>query len=487
LRVRSIDRHLLNLFEDCDVAVLFSDSFEAGNFNKWSYVHAQDTRQGGPGSSTNFVATGKSLGISAHGGDDVAQFARPTSASSLPHAKIFKEWSGVGKRDQFGRVEDNLPGGDPSGTYKAHFFLPSNYKYETREWSNIFQFKEEGIENGKWTQNPSWWLNMSAASSWGAGGSEPVLFTNHWQNSWGYKPEVVKAPLGRWFEVRAEVRDNNRIDWFVDGKKLSTSYDSDHPVGRSYDKSDGWIFGVGHYGGYGKLYVDDVSVSTFGSSAASATLGSTSTSGSSPDPSSGSTATSASTHAVIGTGASETLKGEAANERFVGNGGDDTMVGGKGHDTYVVDSVGDKVIELAGEGTDQVLVRTWAHNMQANVENLVIERASGASVYGNALDNKIIGSAANDTIRGGQGADMMTGGGGDDVFVFRKGEAAGDVITDFRGNGTGAGDVLRFEGFGTGAKLAHVAEDWTVQYNGGSETFKLVGVTGLASGDVLFV
>ena len=56
--------------------------------------------------------------------------------------------------------------------------------------------------------------------------------------------------------------------------------------------------------------------------------------------------------------------------------------------------------------------------------------------------------------KAGAGADRLTGGTGNDQFVLAKGEIAGDVITDFKGNGALAGDTLRFTGFGAGSTLA---------------------------------
>jgi hypothetical protein len=257
------------------LATLFSDNFETGNFRNWSYVQGQSTGQGGPGSAYNYVTTGASLGIQAHSGEDVAQFYRPDSATNLPHAKVFKEWSNVGKHDQFGRVEEKLPdGGNPSGVYSAWYYLPKDYQFTSSKWTNLFQFKEEGTLNGQWQQFPQWWLNMSSAKAWGVGGTEPVLFVNHWeQNYSNFKPTTIKAPLGRWFEVKAELHENDRIDWYIDGQKFDTSRDSTWDVGRAIreegGQSNGWIFGVGHYDGYGKVWVDDVKVTTLGDSSTS--------------------------------------------------------------------------------------------------------------------------------------------------------------------------------------------------------------------------
>jgi Ca2+-binding RTX toxin-like protein len=189
---------------------------------------------------------------------------------------------------------------------------------------------------------------------------------------------------------------------------------------------------------------------------------------------------------VSGGKGSETLRGSDANDKMIGNGGEDTMAGGKGDDTYVVDSVGDRVVEKAGEGVDQIFLWTKAHTMADHVENLVIKLGSGAAVTGNGLDNVIAGGAGADVIRGGLGADRLSGGGGNDLFVFRDGELAGDRIDDFDGKGAGAGDVLRFEGFGGGARLTNAGDIWTLHHAAGAETFQLAGVTGLHASDLVF-
>jgi hypothetical protein len=53
--------------------------------------------------------------------------------------------------------------------------------------------------------------------------------------------------------------------------------------------------------------------------------------------------------------------------------------------------------------------------------------------------------------------------------VFNVGQATGDTVVDFTGNGAGAGDSLRFVGYGTGATLTNIdATHWQVNYNGGA-------------------
>ncbi|MBN3815962.1 calcium-binding protein [Paraburkholderia sp. Se-20369] len=70
--------------------------------------------------------------------------------------------------------------------------------------------------------------------------------------------------------------------------------------------------------------------------------------------------------------------GNALDNRIVGNSADnildgvtgaDTMIGGKGNDTYYVDNVGDRVVELAGEGVDTVQSKI-SYALGEHVENL---------------------------------------------------------------------------------------------------------------------
>jgi hypothetical protein len=331
----------------------------------------------GPGASTNYVATADSLGIKSHGGKYVAHFERPPG--SPENSKIFKEWSNDGKLDQFHRLEEQLPdGGNPEGIYKVWYYLPADYQHTNRSWTNLLQFKEEGINNGRWEQSPSWWLNMSAANAHGGVGNDPILFVNYWVADIdpSYDPVTVKVPLGRWFEIKAELHENDRIDWFLDGRKFDTSLDSTYDVGRFYDKSDGWVFGIGHYGGLGRLYVDDVSVTTLGSK------------GSAPEAVAW-WCTPAPVRTLTGTAANETLKGTDANDKLNGCHGDDTLIGGKGHDTYVVDSAGDKVVEACAQGSDKIILTAGSYTMPKNVDNLAVSRDAGAHVAGNAEKNII--------------------------------------------------------------------------------------------------
>ncbi len=136
---------------------------------------------------------------------------------------------------------------------------------------------------------------------------------------------------------------------------------------------------------------------------------------------------------LLGNSANNVLTGLGGNDMLNGGSGNDTMIGGLGDDTYVVDSTGDVVTELAGEGTDVVQTTLSSYTLAANVENLTFTNASAHTGTGNALANVITGNAANDTLNGGAGADTLVGGFGNDSYVV---DDAGDVVIEVAGQGT---------------------------------------------------
>lgn len=138
---------------------------------------------------------------------------------------------------------------------------------------------------------------------------------------------------------------------------------------------------------------------------------------------------------------SNQLVGNAGDNLIDGGGGDDRMLGGRGNDRYVVDSLGDKVIEYANNGMDTVLSSLTNYSLGAYVENLTLTGSAAINGTGNASSNvltgntganKLNGGAGNDTLIGGGGADALTGGAGADVFRFDSfASDKGDTISDF--------------------------------------------------------
>ena len=62
------------------------------------------------------------------------------------------------------------------------------------------------------------------------------------------------------------------------------------------------------------------------------------------------------------------------------------MIGGLGNDIYFVDTGLDIVIEAAGGGTDTVNA-SLSHDLEAEVENLILTGTANINGTGNALAN----------------------------------------------------------------------------------------------------
>jgi Ca2+-binding RTX toxin-like protein len=139
------------------------------------------------------------------------------------------------------------------------------------------------------------------------------------------------------------------------------------------------------------------------------------------------------------------------------------MTGLAGDDTYIVDDLGDRIVEAADGGTDTALIALTGsaktYVLDAHVENATLTNATAMSIVGNDADNALTGNAAsnaltggagddslagmagndtlqgdagNDTLDGGAGTDILTGGTGDDVYIV---DSAADKVREEAGQG----------------------------------------------------
>ncbi|WP_052700636.1 FG-GAP-like repeat-containing protein [Methylocucumis oryzae] len=133
---------------------------------------------------------------------------------------------------------------------------------------------------------------------------------------------------------------------------------------------------------------------------------------------------------LLGTTANNSFNALSGNDTINGNGGADTMRGGTGNDTYIVDNIGDKVIETSTLATEIDLVQSSVnHTLAANLENLTLTGVGNLTGSGNSLNNTLVGNNGNNLLIGLVGNDILTGGLGLDKF--RLATLDRDRITDF--------------------------------------------------------
>ncbi|SFP54598.1 Ca2+-binding protein, RTX toxin-related [Geopseudomonas sagittaria] len=157
-----------------------------------------------------------------------------------------------------------------------------------------------------------------------------------------------------------------------------------------------------------------------------------------------------------GLGGADLLIGGAGNDTLDGGLGDDRLEGGAGNDSYVVDSLGDQVVEAANAGSDTVLTTLASYTLGDNVENLTKSNGGAFTGTGNALANTITGNSGNDILDGLGGADRLVGGAGNDTYWV---DVAGDVVVE---SGNGGTDTVR----STSAVYSLVANVENLSYEG---------------------
>jgi Ca2+-binding RTX toxin-like protein len=187
-----------------------------------------------------------------------------------------------------------------------------------------------------------------------------------------------------------------------------------------------------------------------------------------------------------GNGGNDVLDGRGGNDILNGGIGSDMMIGGTGNDIYVVDSLGDTVVEGAGAGTDTVQTTLNAYTLGGDLENLTFTGTGNFNGTGNALDNVMTGGAGNDalvsgdgndTLIGGAGNDAMTGGLGNDTYIV---DAVGDTVTEAVGAGT---DTVRTSlgAYALGATLENLTYTGAAIFSGTGNALDNVIIGGAAA------
>ena len=135
------------------------------------------------------------------------------------------------------------------------------------------------------------------------------------------------------------------------------------------------------------------------------------------------------------------LYGGTNDDMLDGGLGADTMTGGTGNDTFFVNTLGDLILDAAGQGTLDHVLSTGNYILAAGAE---IERLSAndpntviaMNLFGNELSQLISGNNGVNALSSGAagGTDTLRGFGGNDVYrVFNS----TDLIIETAGGGTG--------------------------------------------------
>jgi Ca2+-binding RTX toxin-like protein len=192
------------------------------------------------------------------------------------------------------------------------------------------------------------------------------------------------------------------------------------------------------------------------------------------------------TEAIDATGSTwaDTLIGNSGANILDGGFGADTMSAGAGDDIYMVDDIGDVVVETSSADGFDTVFSTASFTLGANVEKLVLTGTEAVDGSGNSLNNrmtgdsaanslsgmdgddvliglagsdKLAGGAGNDWLAGGAGSDALTGGLGADRFYFDAAPTSGiDSIADMAANDLIYLHAPSFGGLAAGALTSSV-------------------------------
>jgi Ca2+-binding RTX toxin-like protein len=206
---------------------------------------------------------------------------------------------------------------------------------------------------------------------------------------------------------------------------------------------------------------------------------------------------------LFGGAFNDALNGGTENDYLFGLGGVNTLIGGAGSDIFYVETLGNVIVEAAGEGFDTMYSNAAGiSQLGDNVEQLILYGAStggtgtslGDYIYGNASGNAlalsggdgfdyILGSNQNDTFIGGFGNDSLDlrGGGaaGNDLVRYNQvGNFGADTVFGFDSDATGGQDLIDISGMGYG--VVSLGSTIIIGASGGDTLITFQGATNLA-------
>ncbi|HTU12210.1 MAG TPA: calcium-binding protein [Allosphingosinicella sp.] len=137
-----------------------------------------------------------------------------------------------------------------------------------------------------------------------------------------------------------------------------------------------------------------------------------------------------SANTLLGSARNDVLNGNGGSDTLRGGGGADVLRGGAGGDIYELSDGLDTLVELAGEGTDRVVILSGgptSFTLGENFENLTFANDANNTGIGNGVANILIGGGGNDLLDGRAGADRLEGGAGNDSYFI---DNAADVVVE---------------------------------------------------------
>ena len=191
----------------------------------------------------------------------------------------------------------------------------------------------------------------------------------------------------------------------------------------------------------------------------------------------------------FGNSSANAIFGNSGNNLIDGGAGADTMIGGPATTPTSSTTSRDVVVESAGAGNDAVFASA-NYGLSANVETLVLQGSADLQGHRQRARQRDLRQFRQQHARRPGRSRRLTGNAGNDTFVFNVGQANGDTVVDFAGNGAAAGDSLRFVGYGAGASFTNIdATHWQVNFNGGAshDVITFMNAAAIDASDFLFL